>query len=129
MRDTNDERISKAVSTFDHILWESILRACGMATSKAFQQTGRSARVVYSIPDLDPNSAIYSEGIAQEVKSFLMYNRRVKKIGKRLYKLDEALKLCTHESYRIFLKRIFGEQQEKELDFVQKRIYEFRFHV
>jgi len=107
------EEVSRALETYDHLLWEAIIRVCGLAFSKAFGREGNQVRVVYQTHDPD------FPGIGQSVDPCAEFSRiksfvdelassalPVIKLGRASRPFHVAAGLCTHASYQHFL--LFG---------------------
>jgi hypothetical protein len=114
-----ENRIPKAIETFDHLLWEAIIRVCGIALSKAFKREGNSVRVVYEIRDpglnfwrekpfyLDPRGHL--DLIKKEIDYFISSTLPIKKEMSVWRFSREANAMCSNWCYNHFLFTIASE--------------------
>ncbi len=118
------ERISKAVETLDHLLWEAIIRVCGMALSKTFELTENSVRVVYQTwnsklrwcikEPIDPRDVFLK--VTAKVEYFISLHMRVRKLGKEYRNYNVANGLCSNPWYQLFLIDILAKQDRIDLN-------------
>ena len=123
------EKINKAVETFDHLLWEAIIRVCGVALSKSFEQRENQIKVVYQTCANEPYVSFERNHeserdprrqfqlIITEIRKLIFLSLPVKKLEKKSY--EEANHLCSRYSYRDFLQSISREKKVSEYDFVE----------
>ncbi len=108
------ERISKAVETYDHIFWESIIQVCNGAISKTFSQTGNSVRVVYEVCKNDPRK-VFPE-IKARAEYYISRSMEIRKIGKEYRDSYVANNLCSNGHYQLFLRDMFFREQGVDFD-------------
>lgn len=117
------EAVMRAVETYDHLLWEAIIRVCGMAFSQAFEQMESRVRVVYKTYDpkfpplqskdpVDPRGAFWR--IEAEAKRLISLPLPIRMLGEECRDYDVAGGLCSHPSYHHFL--LFGSKILTEED-------------
>lgn len=103
MHNTKAEEVERAISTYDHLLWEAIARVCQQAFSQAFQQQGRAVRVVYKTT-LDPRE--YFEKIKKEIGVLISKELPVFKLGRRNYFLEEINHLCSRLEFSDHIRQL-----------------------
>lgn len=102
--------INRAVETYDHLLWEAIIRVCGIALSRSFHQYGNEVRVVYGVCPLDPTSQGSASvdprreflQIETEVVRMISLSLPIRKLGLEFREVVAANNLCSSPSYRKF---------------------------
>ncbi len=115
-----EQEVSRALETYDHLLWEVVIRNYDFAISKAFRRKGNQVSVVYKIRNdrdshfignvyrdrscsMDPRD-YGSENIGAEIRRWASLSLPIKKFGVKTYGADEAKFLCSHVSYWWFLE-------------------------
>ena len=105
----SEREISQALETYDHLLWEAIIRVGGVAFSKSFERRGNLIRVVYATYNEDsPSKApfdprpVFSQ-IEDGVFSFTTSSLPVIKLGYKSRGFTVASNLCSHPCYKDFL--------------------------
>ena len=93
------EMVERAVETYDHLLWEAIIRVCGGAISKGFRQQRGSASVTYEVP-ADPR--LHLQEIEQEIFSFIISGLSIAKTS--CGSLEELKEICSRDEYRKFVE-------------------------
>lgn len=105
--------IDRAVETYDHLLWDSLIRICGLAFSKSFARKENSVRVVYQTHDpefpgvvspVDPREAF--QQIKTETNRLIALALPIRKLGIENRRFNVARSLCSHHCYLDFL--LFG---------------------
>ena len=112
--ETAEARVKKALETYDHLLWEAIIRVCGGAESKTFSHTANSVRVVYRICKIDPRD-VFLEIIAK-IEYFISRSIEIRKLGKEYRDSYAANNLCSRGHYQLFLRDVVLKEQGVDLD-------------
>ncbi len=115
-----EEVVERAVETYDHLLWQSIINICGVALSKAFERKENSVRVVYEIRDmglnfwrekpfyLDPRGRL--DLIKKEVEHFISSALPIQKEMSSWRFSREANAMCSNWCYNHFLFDVASEE-------------------
>jgi len=105
------KKISKAVETYDHLLWQAIINVCGIGLSRSFHQEGNNVRVVYTTyyPDPEIQTKPFTDPqekfslIEKEVQRYISLSLPIRKIKLEQCRGMEEEDLCSSFSYRDFL--------------------------
>lgn len=124
------EPVLCAIETYDHLLWQAVIKVCRIALSRSFRRDGNQVRVVYTTFDrvdgvidldnpVDPRNQ-FSE-IKAMVEELIDWHLSIKKLGQVQRSISEARKLCSHYSYEKFLidKVVDPNTTQTDLDFVR----------
>lgn len=134
----NDKLVQCAIETYDHLLWEAVIKVCGRAFSQSFSCKENRVRVVYrTVPpdclagdEADPR--IQFQKIREVIDKLISLSLPIRKLGKNSRGTCKARKMCSQGSYMIFLENtiplskvsfsdylIRGEYEAYDCDFVE----------
>ena len=123
------EAVSRAIETYDHLLWEAVIKVCGTALSRSFKQEGNRVRVVYQTFEFEPG-AEWSEDcpvdprqtinkIRDEVDRLISLALPIRKLGRTECDEHGAFLKCSNNSYFSFFTHTVMYRGEKSCDFVK----------
>lgn len=141
-----EEAVARALETYDHILWQSIINICGIALSRSFHQEENKVRVVYTTYNPDPEIQTKPltdpqekfSLIEKEVQRYISLSLPIRKIKFSESDAENDNDLCSNYSYLFFMQdKIMGDiglllglPNRPDLEFVEigKKGQDFYIH-
>jgi len=114
----SEKSVSEAIETYDHLLWEAVIRVCGRAFSKSFICKENLVRVVHQTVPPNYLSRKHNDPrwqlpkIEEVIEKFISQSLPIRKLGKSSRGTVESERMCSQRSYQVFLKNTISPSRE-----------------